>query len=307
MTRLSGVTSYLNIIETSLRNSSYEFLRRFFIIISSSSLFIAISGCFKTYLSFSLYNTPQIYPLLFTTFLVIYSVYGLNKITDIKEDQLNNPERTSFILKYKPLFKYSAGLTYFLAVLIGCFYGWKVLLIILFPLLAGIMYSKKLHPNIPRLKNIFPVKSIIVALSWTVGNTFLPIVNGKTSFQVMLFIFYFFFIKSFINTVLFDLIDYQGDKVIGVQTIPVVVGPERTILLLLFLNSTMSILILICVSYGLFKPLTLPLIFCLIYCYLYIIYFYKTNNRLRMELLVDGEWIFLVFISLATYTSIQYL
>lgn len=90
---------------------------------------------------------------------MIYSVYGLNKITDIKEDQLNNPERTSFILKYKPLFKYSAGLTYFLAVLIGCFYGWKVLLIILFPLLAGIMYSKKLHPNIPRLKNIFPVKA----------------------------------------------------------------------------------------------------------------------------------------------------
>ena len=297
---MPGVNSYLKIIETSLKNSSYEFFRRFFIIISSSSLFIAMTGCFKTYFSFSLYCTPPIFPLLLTTFLVIYSVYGLNKITDIKEDQLNNPHRTSLILKYKKLFKYSAGFTYFLAVLIACFYGWNVLLIILFPLLTGILYSKKLHPNIPRLKNIFPVKSITVALSWTVGNTFLPIVNGKTNLQIILFIFYFFFTKSFINTVLFDLTDFKGDKEVGVRTIPVVMGPERTILLLLFLNSTMSILIVICIFCGLFKLLRLPLIFCSIYCYLYIIYFYRTKNRLRMEILVDGEWILLVFISLLT-------
>lgn len=300
MTLLPGVTRYLNIIETSLKNSKFEFFRRFLIIITSSSLFIAMSGCFKTYFSFSLYCTPQAYPLIFTTFLVIYSVYGLNKITDIKEDRLNNPDRTNLILRNKKLFKYSTGITYFLAVIIGCFYGWKVLLIILFPLMVGIIYSIKIHPRIPRLKDIFPVKSMIVALSWTVGNTFLPIVDGKINFLMMVLIFYFFFIKSFINTVLFDLMDFKGDKKIGTRTIPVVMGPSRTVLLLLVLNTTLSILILISISCGFFQPLMLPLIFCLIYCYIYIIYFYKVKNRLRMEIFVDGEWILLGFISLLT-------
>lgn len=295
---MPGVTSYLNIIETSLKNSNFEFIRRFLIVITSSSLLIALSGCLKTFFSFSLYGTSESYPLILTTFLVIYSVYGLNKITDIKEDQLNVPERSNLVLKNQKLFKYSSGTTYFLAVIIGCIYGWKVLLIILFPLMAGIMYSIEIHPRIPRLKDIFPVKSIIVALSWTVGNTFLPIVDGKMNFLLMAFIFYFFFTKSFINTILFDLMDIGGDKKIGTKTIPVVMGPSKTIALLLALNSTLSILILISITYGFFQSLLIPLIFCLIYGYAYIIYFYKAKNRLRMEIFVDGEWIILVFISL---------
>ncbi len=297
---MPGVTRYLNIIETSLKNSRFEFFRHFFTIITSSSLFIAMSGCFKTYFSFSLYCTPQKYPLIIITFLVVYSVYGLNKITDIKEDQINNPDRSYLILRNKKLFKYSTGITYFLAVIIGCFYGWKVLLIIIFPLMAGIVYSIKIHPRIPRLKDIFPVKSIIVALSWTVGNTFLPIVNGKNNFQIMVFVFYFFFTKSFINTVLFDLMDFKGDKKIGTRSIPVVVGPSRTILLLLILNSSLCLMILFSLSYGFFQPQKLTLIFCLIYCYCYIIYFYKAKNRLQMEIFVDGEWILILFISLLT-------
>lgn len=297
---MPGVTRYLNIIETSLKNSRFEFFRHFFTIITSSSLFIAMSGCFKTYFSFSLYCTPQKYPLIIITFLVVYSVYGLNKITDIKEDQINNADRSYLILRNKKLFKYSTGITYFLAVIIGCFYGWKVLLIIIFPLMAGIVYSIQIHPRIPRLKDIFPVKSIIVALSWTVGNTFLPIVNGKHNFLIMVFVFYFFFTKSFINTVLFDLMDFKGDKKIGTKSIPVVVGPSRTVLLLLIFNSSLCLMILFSLSYGFFQPQTLPLIFCLIYCYCYIIYFYKAKNRLQMEIFVDGEWILILFISLLT-------
>jgi 4-hydroxybenzoate polyprenyltransferase len=231
---------------------------------------------------------------------VIYSVYGLNKITDIKEDQLNNPDRSNLILRNKKLFKYSAGVTYFFAVIIGCFYGWKVLLIILFPLMAGIMYSIEIHPRIPRLKDIFPVKSIIVALSWTIGNTFLPIVDGKINFMIMILIFIFFFTKSFINTVLFDLMDVSGDKKIGARTIPVVMGSSETIKLLLVANSILTMLFFIFISYGFFQSLVIPLIFCLIYGYAYILYFYNTPNRLKLELLVDGEWILLVFISLLT-------
>jgi len=178
-------------------------------------------------------------------------------------------------------------------------------LIIVFPLLAGIIYSVKIHPRIPRLKDIFAVKSIIVALSWTVGNTFLPIPNLNAHFMIIVMIFYFFFIKSIINTVLFDLMDVEGDKKIGANTIPVVMGASETIKFLLILNSTLIIMILFCRIYGLFQAYLLPMIFCVIYGYLYIGYFYNNKNRLQMEIMVDGEWILIVFISLLPYKSIS--
>ena len=293
-----GVTSYLNIIETRLRNSNFKFLIRFLVILTSSSVFIALTGCLKTFFSFSLYGTPISYPLILATFLVIYSVYGLNKITDTEEDQLNAPERSDLISSHEKLFKYTAVSAYILAVIIGLLYGWQVLLVLLFPLLAGVVYSIQINPRIPRLKDIFAVKSLIVALSWTVGSTFLPIVDYNVNLMVMLLIFYLFFIKSFINTVLFDLMDVEGDEKTGTRTIPVVIGASNTIKLLLVLNSTLLILIHVCLVYGLFKMFLIPLIFCIIYGYVYILYFSRNKNRFKMDIMVDGEWILIVFISL---------
>ncbi len=229
---------------------------------------------------------------------MIYSVYGINKITDTEADQLNAPERSDLISGHEKLFKYTIVSAYVLAVIIGLLYGWKVLLILLFPLLAGMIYSIKITPRIPRLKDIFEVKSLIVALSWTVGNTFLPVVGYDINTMVILLIFYLFFIKSFINTVLFDLMDVEGDRETGTRTIPVVMGKLHTIKLLLVLNSTLLIMVHISMVYGLFQILIIPLIFCIIYGYSYILYFSRNKNRLQMDILVDGEWILIVFISL---------
>jgi 4-hydroxybenzoate polyprenyltransferase len=295
---LPGVTSYLNITGTRLRNSNFKFFTRFLVIITSSSVFIALNGCLKTFFSFSLYGTSISYPLILATFLVIYSVYGINKITDTEEDQLNAPERSDLISSHRKLFKYTAVSAYVLAVIIGLLYGWQVLLVLIFPLLAGVVYSIQINPRIPRLKDIFAVKSLIVALSWTVGNTFLPIVHFNVNLMVILLIFYFFFIKSFINTVLFDLMDVEGDEKTGTMTIPVVIGRSRTIKLLLVLNSTLLILIYASMRYGLFQIFIVPLIFCIIYGYFYILYFSRNKNRFNMDIMVDGEWILVVFISL---------
>jgi 4-hydroxybenzoate polyprenyltransferase and related prenyltransferases len=298
MTQLPGVTSYLTTIEARLKNSNYNYWRRLLVILTSSSIFIALNGCLKTFFSFSLYGATVSFQLILATFLVIYSVYGLNKITDTEEDQLNAPERSDLISSHQKLFTYSSVAAYILALIIGILHGWQVLLVLLFPLLAGVIYSIQVHPRIPRLKDIFAVKSLIVALSWTVGNTFLPLVSYNSNSLVMSLIFYFFFIKSFINTVLFDLMDVEGDKLTGAMTIPVVIGASRTIKLLLVLNTTLIVLIYWAVTSGLFSVLIIPMIFCIIYGYAYILYFSGTKNRFRMDIMVDGEWILVVSISL---------
>lgn len=114
----------------------------------------------------------------------------------------------------------------------------------------------------------------------------------------MALVFYFFFIKSFINTVLFDLMDVEGDKLTGAMTIPVVMGASRTIKLLLILNTSLIAIIYLAVTYHLFSVLVIPMIFCIIYGYAYILYFSGTKNRFQMDIMVDGEWILVVSLSL---------
>ncbi|MDO5836986.1 MAG: prenyltransferase, partial [Methanobacterium sp.] len=140
MTLLPGVTSSLTTIEAKLRNSNYNLWRRVLVVLSSSSIFIALNGCLKTFFSYNLYGAQVSYPLIIATFLVIYSVYGLNKITDTEEDQLNAPERSNLISSHQKLFTYSSVAAYILAVVIGILHGWQVILVLLFPLLAGVIY-----------------------------------------------------------------------------------------------------------------------------------------------------------------------
>lgn len=54
--------------------------------------------------------------------------------------------------------------------------------------------------------------------------TFLPATWFSWNFAMLLYIFFFFFIKSFVNTILFDVRDVKGDAENHVKTIPVFIG-----------------------------------------------------------------------------------
>lgn len=295
---MPGVISYLNIIEARLKDTSLEVFHSILIILTSSSIFIAISGCFKTYFSFLLYRTQISPSLILASFLVIYSVYSLNKLTDAKEDLSNIPERTFFVSKNKNILKISSASSYILAIILAFSNGWEVLFIILFPIIAGIIYSIRISPSIPRMKDIFAVKSIVVALSWSLGSTFLPIIHQNVHSLTIIILFYFFFAKSFINTVLFDVMDIKGDKINNVQTIPVVIGTSKTKKLLLVLNTTLILFLFFSWDFVFIKKFIILFILCIMYGYWYILYFFKNKNRLKLEILVDGEWILILIISL---------
>ena len=62
-----------------------------------SSTFIAINAALLSYFSFMVYNINPNPSLLFAAFLMTFTIYNLNKLTDIKEDSINLPERAGFI------------------------------------------------------------------------------------------------------------------------------------------------------------------------------------------------------------------
>jgi 4-hydroxybenzoate polyprenyltransferase len=293
-----GEKNYSNTIEKGPRKSYDIFLNiseKLLSFLIFNSLFIALVCVFLTYFSFEVLNIQPSLILLFAVFLSTFSVYSLNRLTDLEEDSVNVPERESYVKGKEKTLLALCIVSYGVALLLGFVVNPVSVLVFLFPLLIGILYSLKVHPKFPRLKNIPGMKNFSVTLSWTVGAVFIPVVFHYPGFWITFLLFFFVFVKFLVNTMSFDIRDIEGDKESGVRTIPVLLGRSRTKILLLGIQSTLIVWLLIVISEGIFAHYWLVFAFSIIYGFWYISYF-SENRKLEIfsrDLFVDGEWMLL--------------
>jgi 4-hydroxybenzoate polyprenyltransferase len=296
--QLNGLGNYLNIVVNRQIDSSYEKIKSFISFLLSSSIYMSINGFLKTYYSFFLFGALISWDLLVANFLVVFAVYCMNRLTDKDEDAVNSPERASLVNGNEKILGLAVAFSYIGAIALGALENIFAMLILLFPLCSGIAYNVKISSKLPRLKDIFGVKNTIVALSWAVITTLLPLVNScKVSLILVISLFYFFFIKSFINTVLYDIRDIEGDKKNGIITIPVGIGKQNTKKLLRILTSSLlvmsfALLLINQISFGIF----ITMAFCAFNAYWYIDYTYNNDklHKIKMPLLINGEWFFVL-------------
>lgn len=261
----------------------------------SSSIFIAtmcfLAACFAS----MLYGMKPNFVLLLSAFFTMFTIYSFNKLTDTNEDLINRPERIDFIIGKEEKIKRMSVISLIIALIFGFYNSIFSLPVILFPFISGYLYSEKIFTNIPRLKDITGVKSIVVALAWAVLVALLPIVDLKILDIQIVLLFYFIFIKLFVNTVLFDVRDLEGDKKSNTNTIPVVLGLSNTKRILLLVHSTLLPWLMISLFLELFTRYLIVLIFAIAYGYYHIFRFCteKSTHKkdLSFDLIIDGEWI----------------
>lgn len=261
----------------------------------STSLFLAASGAFKLYFGFLLYGVEPRWNLLAATFFIVFAVYGANKLTDIKEDEVNNPERVRYVKRLAKALKYSVILSFVMTLVLGAFSGIGAILVLIFPIVAGVLYSVRILPGRRRLKDITGVKNLIIAITWASGTAFLPyIAAGGIDFSEVFLVYYFFFMKSLINTMLFDVRDIEGDRINGIKTIPVKLGLEKSRILLILFNSSFIPWLFIAHSFGYFTHYLPVLLFAVFNGYAYILYFSRRSYRPGkiLDVWVDGEWFY---------------
>ncbi|MCK4348986.1 MAG: UbiA family prenyltransferase, partial [Thermoplasmatales archaeon] len=219
--------------------------------LASSSLFIATVSFCVAYFSFLLFNMSPNYTLLFAASLVTFSVYNINKVTDKEEDSVNLLERYAFVKHKERILISFSVIAYIIALLIVTLENTLLIPIFLVPLFCGIIYSTRTFSNLPRLKDIFAVSNVIVTLSWVMVATLLPAIYLYRH-TIFLLVFYFLFIKIFVNAILFDVRDMKGDGKQGVNSIPVIIGIDKTRKLLLALNSLLIPWLAVSIYLGLF-------------------------------------------------------
>ncbi|MDD1719753.1 MAG: UbiA family prenyltransferase [Methanoregulaceae archaeon] len=271
-------------------------LRSFYEFVMYSSLFVAFAAAGMVYTSYAIEGVIPSVAGIAIMFLVAFSVYNLNRKTDEAEDSINHQGRFAFTKKFEKVLFFSALACYALAVFIAIPYGIFPVLVTLVPLLAGILYSVPCLPRrmrYRRLKEIPVVKNLVVAFAWSLTLTFLPVSVGVTfSPMKVLLAFIFFTSYVFIASTIPDIRDREGDALSGVRTIPVILGVERTTMLLTGINLAVggfSVLISVRMLPAIF---TLMLAAGVAYIHLCIHSFYHLRSRdVVCDLLSDGQFI----------------
>ena len=75
----------------------YPGAKKIVYLLMPTSLYTAIVGTSIISLSFLLLGITPVWEMAFAVFLITFSTYSLNKLTDKEEDLINIPERASLI------------------------------------------------------------------------------------------------------------------------------------------------------------------------------------------------------------------
>ncbi|MCX9012155.1 MAG: UbiA family prenyltransferase [Candidatus Methanoperedens sp.] len=190
----------------------------------SSSILIALSGIFRIHIASLFLGVSPGILIYFAGFLVIYATYTFDRALGSEEDKINRKELVSSR-------KDIAIIVCLISLAAGAFFLSQegLLPFALLPIAIGYIYSKGLRIGCHtiKLKGNFGMKNLTVSLTW--GMFIAGIIQRWADiYIVLLFIFPFITIKSFINTVIWDFRDVKGDFIAGIKTLPIYLGEKKT-------------------------------------------------------------------------------
>jgi 4-hydroxybenzoate polyprenyltransferase len=287
---------------TGLKDHFMRKLHELLDFITFSSTILAITGGVGVYVSCFIQGIPCTAALVVIMTLVSFSVYNLNRKTDEQEDEINHKERFSFTKKFEKELYYGALAAYGIALGISALHGLMTFLVTLIPIVSGVLYSVPLLPEkwkYNRLKEIPLIKNVLVAGAWAMTLSLLPVyASSGIPGIITLLTGIFFFNYVFMASVLPDIRDREGDAFVGVTTIPVLIGMNRTKVLLVGMTLALGTLILYLAARSLVIPVILLLVIGISYiqfCILSMDRYIKTN--IVCDILADGGFIFLGMIT----------
>ncbi|WP_172684163.1 UbiA family prenyltransferase, partial [Desulfosarcina cetonica] len=200
--------------------------------------------------------------------LYVLSMHQLNHLTGTAEDAYNDPERAHFYKKYRlPLSILAIG-----AGAAGLFsaatMGPTAFSLLLLMSLLGLSYNLYLIPaglgcKYRRIKDLPGSKTVLIAAAWGVVVALLPGLAAKRFLSVgILAVSVWAVALVFSRTAFFDLLDVQGDRLVGKETLPILLGKRRTVVLLKGILTICILWVALAAAVGLISRLGFLLTLC---------------------------------------------
>lgn len=270
-------------------------LMRFLILIN---LFVAIGAGCLCFAMVHLLDFSLFWPIFATAFFYVLSMHTLNHLTGRDADKYNEPEREKFYHRYRygliVMAILAGGLGLLASFQLGCLSFWTLLAMSVLGLSYNLRFlPKALLPTMKyrRIRDIPGSKTILIALAWGVVTTGLPALAAeKAQLPSSLLAMIWAIGMVFCRTAFFDVLDIQGDRIVGKETLPIILGNRNTMKLLKRILLLLILSILLAGALGLLTPLAYALAICPLLLLL-IIRSYENSDTLpgaRTEMKVES-------------------
>jgi len=281
------------------------FLMQRFLLLTN--IYVSLGAGCLCYACTMLQGIHYYFPYVIISILYVQSMHILNHLTGSEADRYNDPDRAFFYNKHKVFLTALAVISGGAGLITAYAMGPVVFLILFFMSIMGLSYNLRLIPGrftggrYLRIRDIPGSKTFLIAVAWGIVTSILPPLSvwGKINISAAL-IFFWATGLVFVRTAFFDILDMQGDRIVGKETIPILLGEKRTIRLL----KTVQVLILaILILSALFNYFT-SLGFALLICPVFLSLVFSAYERgyilpgIRLEFLIESHFLLAGIIAL---------
>jgi 4-hydroxy-3-methylbut-2-enyl diphosphate reductase len=237
---IKRVAEYLEFMANAKKKSLTGRLWRTVDTLANLNIFIAIGATAIYYASIVLQDlsvpTLRYYAGAGVLFLYFLSMYLWNSLASIETTRHLELGRYRFYRRYSPPLFMVSGFC-IIALLAASFrISTELLYLMLFATIAGSLYHITIVPPMLRsitrysnLRDIPTSRDLFVALAWSVLITFVPqAAGGKLLFTwSTLLVAAYVFVLAYLRSVIFDLRDIEGDRIMGRETLVTIIGEKR--------------------------------------------------------------------------------
>ena len=234
---IQRVTDYLQLMDRSRKRTVPNLVRHFFDTAANLNIFVALGAVAALYVSCCIQGYAFTWEGGALAFLYFLSMYLWNSVTSIETTQHLGLSRYTFYRRYKPLLLLLAAVNIAALLVLSFSAGRQLFFLVLFATAAGSVYHVTIVPvplrrflRYKRLKDIPTSRDLFVALAWATVLTFIPqVMNG--SFIIVphaVICFGWLFILAFMRSLIFDLRDIEGDRIMGRETLITIVGEKKS-------------------------------------------------------------------------------
>ena len=273
-----------------------------------TNIYVAVGAAALSYTSLRLQGIGDSFPYVFIALLYVLSMHILNNLTGRKSDRYNDPQRAAFYLRNEKPLGALAVLAGGVGLVLALPLGGLPFLVLLLMSVTGLSYNLTILPRrvrwgkVRRIKDIPGAKTLLISLAWGVVAAVFPALAQTGRFNlatVVVFLCMTFLV--FVRTAFFDILDMQGDRIVGKETIPLLLGEKRSYRLLDSLLAATIALLLAASLLGWIASLGIVLVVCPLFLFL-VMGAYRRGAMLpgiRLEFLIETQFVLAGALSLA--------
>ena len=265
-----------------------------------TNIYVAIGAGCLCYACTKIQGITNYLPHVLISMLYVQSMHILNNLTGTKADRYNDPDRYSFYNKKKVLLSLLAFTAGGVGLITAYSIGPLLFLILFVMSIMGLSYNLKLlperfaHDKYKRIRDVPGSKTILIAMAWGIVTAVLPSLSVSESVSLnTVLVFLWSTSLVFVRTAFFDILDMQGDRIVGKETIPTLIGEKRTLNLLKAILIINIVILLVSSTLHLFSTLGFALAICPVFMFI-VLSAHEQGYMLpgtRLEFLVETHFV----------------